>query len=189
MHLHHRESRDLDFYYHRRAVDLDELERTLDEAGSFARQHRSSGTLRGPFGATKIEFVHADEVAPQQLLDEPQTIAGLAVAGIKDLMAMKLQLVRARGELRDYFDIKTIEEGTGLQVEDGLSLYTQRYRLDPHDEAVARVVKSLGYLDDVEQDHALPTSKSELASWWHGRQVRLVRHLARNPVPRRAGPA
>jgi len=182
VHLHHRESRDLDFFYHHGAVDLKNLERALGEAGIFAAQHRSDGTLRGLFGSTRIEFFHADEVEPQQLLEEPQSFAGVAIAGIKDLMAMKMKVVRERGELRDYFDIKTIEEQTGLQVEDGLALYAQRYRLGPADEAVAQVVQSLGYLDDVEDDHALPLTKDELAAWWRARQVRLVRHLARNPL-------
>jgi hypothetical protein len=40
----------------------------------------------------------------------------------------------------------------------------------------------MGYLDDLEQDDALPVGKGELADWWRKRQARLVRHLARNPL-------
>jgi hypothetical protein len=43
---------------------------------------------------------------------QPQQVDGLPVAQISDLMAMKLKVVGDRGELRDYFDLMTIEQRT-----------------------------------------------------------------------------
>ena len=183
VHLHHRASRDLDFFYHRGAVDLEEVERRVEAAGKFAVELREPGTLRGLFGATRVEFFHADEAKPQQLLEPPAEVAGLRVAGLRDLLAMKLKVVRERGELRDYYDIMEIEERAGLQVEDGLALFIERYGLTPADAAVRQVIQALGYLDDIDDDEQLPISKEQLAAWWAARQPRLVKNLARNPLP------
>jgi predicted nucleotidyltransferase component of viral defense system len=172
----HRISQDLDFFYHAEAVDLDELEATLEELG-FAVSYRAPGTLRGVLGATKVEFFHADEVRPQHLLGPPDETAGLRVAGLKDLMAMKLKVLAERGELRDYYDVMRIEQQGGLSVEDGVALYLERYGLDPRGDALPHLVRALGYLDDADQDGSIPTTKAELARWWRRRQVELIRNL------------
>jgi predicted nucleotidyltransferase component of viral defense system len=182
VHLAHRKSRDLDFLFHDHAVDLNALAEQLSSEGDFAITSESAGTLRGLYADTKVEFFHADEARPQHLLEEPMTVGGLRVAGLKDLMAMKLKVVGDRGELRDYYDIKTIEQQTGLSVEDGLALFTERYDVNSTSDMVRHIVTALGYLDDVEEDDALPIGKNELAGWWRTRQAQLVRHLSRNPL-------
>jgi hypothetical protein len=126
VHLEHRTSRDLDFFFHRESVDLDELARTLAAVGPFAVTERAPGTLNGVFSATRVQFLHADEVRPQRLLERPQEFDGHQVAQISDLMAMKLKVVGDRGELRDYFDLMTIEQRTGRTVDEGLALFLER---------------------------------------------------------------
>jgi hypothetical protein len=182
VHLRHRESRDLDFFFHKETVDLSRLGEELGKAGAFAITHESTGTLRGLFGETKVEFFHADELRPQHLLQEPSIVARLPIAGLKDLMAMKLKVVGDRAEMRDYYDIKTIEEQAGLTVEDGLALLLDRYELSVTSDALAHIIGALGYLDDLEEDDSISLDKAELAEWWTNRQARLVRHLARNPL-------
>lgn len=141
--------------------------------------HEASGTLRGLFDTTKVEFLHADEVRPQRLLEEPMIVAGLRVARRKDLMAMKLKVIGDRGELRDYFDVMKLDEDGSVSLEDGISLFLERYLLSPADDALTHLVRALGYLDDVEEDEALPMSKRDLAEWWQHRQAKLVRALGR----------
>jgi len=182
VHLHHRQSRDLDFFFHHAAVDLQQIRETLSAAGTFAVGLEGSGTLRGILGATKLEFLHADEVKAQTLLDEPTEVCGLRVAGLRDLLAMKLTVVRERGELRDYYDIKEVEVRSGLSVEDGLVFFMKRYGVSAQDPAIGQIVQALGYLDDIEADDSLPISKEQLGAWWSKRQASLVRNLARNPV-------
>ena len=53
IHLGHRISRDLDFFFHHGSVDLDELARRLSAAGPFAATDRSPRTLNGVFSGTK----------------------------------------------------------------------------------------------------------------------------------------
>jgi Nucleotidyl transferase AbiEii toxin, Type IV TA system len=179
VHLRHRTSADLDFFYHHAAVDLHELVAQLDRLGPFAVTYQGPGTLRGLFGVTKVEFLHADEVRPQRLLEEPTTVAGLRIADRKDLMAMKLKVIGDRGELRDYFDVMKLDEEGIVSLEDGISFFLDRYFLPPSDAALTHLVRALGYLDDVEEDEALPMDKQELAEWWHPRQARLVYTLGR----------
>jgi hypothetical protein len=176
--LRHRVSQDLDFFYHRGAVDLEQLEEGLSELG-FAVTHRAPGTLRGVVGATKVEFLHADQVRPQRLLEAPDTIGGLRVAGLKDLMAMKLKVLAERGELRDYYDVMRIEQDGGVSVEDGIAYYLERYGLDGASAALTHLIRALGHLGDVDDDEAVPMRKASLAAWWGRRQARVVANLGR----------
>ena len=179
VHLGHRESRDLDFLFHESSVDLAALRAQIESRGEFAVTDESPGTLRGLYGPTKVEFFHADEGAPQHLLEEPAVMAGLRVASLKDLMAMKLKVVRDRAEMRDYFDLKAIDEQGGVSVEEGLSLFLARYDAKATGEEIRQVIRSLGYLDDVDEDKTLPITKDALAKWWASRQVAVVRHFDR----------
>lgn len=179
VHLAHRQSRDLDFFFHEDAVDLERLRAQLGKAGQFAAIETSPGTLRGLLGATKLEFLHADETAPQKLLEEPTAVTGIRVAGLKDLLAMKLKVLAERGAMRDYFDVMAIDEQSPLTVEDGVALFLERYRLDPSSGALKALIGAMGYLEDVEEDEALPLAKGELEAWWRRRQAALIRNLGR----------
>lgn len=179
VHLAHRISRDLDFFFHRSNIDLRELAASLSKAGPFAITERAPGTLNGLFSATKVQFLHADEVRPQRLLEEPTQIDGLHVAQISDLMAMKLKVVGDRGELRDYFDLMTIEQRTGRMVEEGLALFLERFQPEFPDQAINHILLGLGYFDDVDPDDALPTSRQEIVDYWTRRQHEIVASRSR----------
>lgn len=175
VHLAHRESRDLDFFFHR-GVDLGELRGLLGELGAFAVTHESEGTLKGLFGGTKVEFFDASEVNP---LAEAVVVAGLNVAALQDLMAMKMKVMAERGEMRDYFDVKAIDEQGAISVEEGIGLYMKRYGIDSSSEALPHLYRAMGDLSDVEVDDLLPIDLDELQQWWSARQVRAVRNSDR----------
>lgn len=60
VHLKHRVSRDLDFFFTDPGVDLAALRDTLQQLpGGFAVTQESSGTLNGVYSATKIQFLDA----------------------------------------------------------------------------------------------------------------------------------
>jgi len=172
--LHHRVSRDLDFFFHADS-DLDALARKLASIGSFAITQRSDGTLNGLFSQTKLQFLSA---AGQQLLEAPTPIAGIPVAGFEDILAAKLKVIGDRAELRDYFDVMTIEHQTGFTVEQGLGLYLARYREPAHSYNVTHIVEALGYLDDVDEDDQLPVAKPAIAEYWGRRQSQVLRNIA-----------
>lgn len=175
VHLGHRESRDLDFFFHRR-VDLGEVRDLLGELGTFAVTHESAGTLRGLFGSTKVEFFDASRL---RRLAEPTVVAGLNVADLRDLMAMKIKVMAERGEMRDYFDVKAIDESGGISVEEGVVLYMKRYDIDPSSEALPHLYRAMGDLSDVEEDDLLPEDLAGLQRWWSARQARAIRDADR----------
>jgi hypothetical protein len=174
VHLGHRKSRDLDFFFHE-SVDLDGLKGLIASLGPFAVTHESGDTLRGLFGATKIEFFDASVL---KQLAKPSRIAGLRVAGLQDLMAMKIKVMAERGEMRDYFDVKAIDEG-GISVEEGVELYIERYGVSPTSAAITHLYVAMGDLSDVEVEEALPIGKPELQAWWSARQVQVLRNSNR----------
>lgn len=178
-HLVHRPSRDLDFFFHEGAVDLDGLAERLRGAGPFAVVERTAGTLNGVFSQTRLHFLHADEAGPQRRLEPTRPVAGLEVAGMGDLLAMKLKVIGERGELRDYFDVMTIEKQTGRTVEEGLGLVLARYRVEDPPSLVTRTVRALGYLDDLDEDDLLPARKREIARYWQRRQPEIIEAISR----------
>jgi predicted nucleotidyltransferase component of viral defense system len=175
VHVQHRVSRDLDFFFHT-AVDLDALEVKLREQGPFAVTHRAPGMLNGLFSRTKVQFLDA---APQKRLEKPTPVAGIPVAGMGDILATKIKAIGDRGELRDYFDLQTIEQQTSRTVEEGIALFMERYGIRAEDPRINHIVMGLGYLDDVDEDDSLPLSKAEIAGYWKKRQREVVSHLAR----------
>ena len=177
--LAHRVSRDLGFFYHRAAVDLDSLVAALEMAGPFAVTGRSPGTLNGLFSQTKLQILHADEVEPQCRLEPPDRVAGIDVAATGDILAMKLKVIVDRGELRDYFDLMAIEREVGRTVEEGLALFLERYGRPPEPYVIEPIVRALGYLGDVDEDKSLPVSKAELEAYWGKRQPEIIRRTAR----------
>jgi hypothetical protein len=114
-----------------------------------------------------------------RLLAEPVIVAGLRVAGLQDLMAMKLKVMAERGEMRDYFDVMTIDEKGSVSVEEGIGLYMRRYGIDPSSDALSHLYRAMGDLDDVEVDELLPIDLAELQQWWAARQARALRNSDR----------
>ena len=182
VHLGHRVSRDLDFFFHQRSIDLDDLASRLSAAGPFAVTERSPGTLNGLFSSTKVQFLHADEGRHQHLLEHPQETDGLRIARLSDLIAMKLKVVGDRGELRDYFDLMTIEQRTGRTADEGLALFVARFQPEYPQQAVNHILLGLGYFDDVDPDDALPVPRSDIVDYWTRRQREIVAARGRLPA-------
>jgi Nucleotidyl transferase AbiEii toxin, Type IV TA system len=181
VHLGHRVSRDLDFFFHQHSIDLDDLASRLSAVGPFAVTERSPGTLNGLFSSTKVQFLHADEGRPQHLLEQPQETDGLRIAGLSDLIAMKLKVVGDRGELRDYFDLMTIEQRTGRTADEGLALFVARFQPEYPQQAINHILLGLGYFDDVDPDDALPIPRSDIVDYWTRRQREIIAARGRLP--------
>ena len=177
VHLHHRVSRDLDFFL-ARPVDLDEVTAALQSRGPFAVTLRDEGTLNGVFSETAVQFLSAEN---QRQLEPTTTVAGVEVAGIGDILAMKLKVIGDRGELRDYFDVMQIERQAGRTAEEGLGLYMARYGIPSEHVTVRHIVNGLGYFGDVADDEALPVGRDEIVAYWQRRQPELIRNIGRFP--------
>lgn len=183
VHLRHRESRDLDFFFHE-PVDFDRLHEQLLARGPFAISQRAAGTLNGLYRGTRLQFLQAGLERPERRLEPTTTVAGLELAGLGDLLAMKLNAIAGRGQLRDYFDLMAIEQQGGRQVEEGIALFLARYQPAHADSAITPVLLALGYLDDVADDPYLPLARAEIAGYWQRRQPEIVAALDRSGLGR-----
>lgn len=171
-HLRHRVSRDLDFFTEA-PFDVTELARALSNAGTFAATLTDDGTLNGIFEDTKVQFL---EASGQRLLRPTIMFGGVRLASLEDITATKLKVIQDRGALRDYFDLMQID--LRLPLEEGLTLLVQKYQPVSPTGLIANVVRGLGYLDDVEDDPALPLSRAEIEKFWAQRQPRLAANVA-----------
>ena len=128
-----------------------------------------------PQQAMARNFAHKGEGVSKP----PSEVAGLHIAGIPDIFAMKLKVIADRGELRDYFDLMAIEQQTGLGVEEGLGFFLTRFRRPPENQVLMPVLAALGYFDDVDEDDSLPLGKPEISAYWRRRQPEIARHMQR----------
>jgi hypothetical protein len=174
VHLHHRVSRDLDFMLER-DEDLERLREVLEEVGRLGVTHQDEGTLNGMLDRTKIQFLRATD---QKVLRRATIVAGIRVASVEDILAMKLKVIMDGGEMRDYFDLMEIDRGA-IRVEEGIALLLEKYRPREADRTVAAVVRSLAYLDDVADDPALPVGRGAIQDYWTQRQREVVENLSR----------
>jgi len=189
IHFRHRLSRDLDFFLEQ-PIDIAELVATLQRRGPFvttARDDQSPQTLNGIFGATKLQFL---EASSQVLLEEPAMIGGVRVARVHDLVATKLNAVTHRPALRDYVDLLIMERDGHIPVEEGLSLFVEKYRPAVRDQALRLIVECLASLQDVEDDPELrflpgvrPIGTADVARYWSRRIPQIVAHLDRGDIP------
>lgn len=178
-HLGHRTSRDLDFFLER-AMDVEALEASLVRAGTLLVTGRAPGTLHCVLGRTRLQFFDASD---QHRVEPTVTIGGLRVAGLGDLLATKLKVIVDRPALRDYVDLRAIEERAHRYVEEGLAIFILRYRPAAPDQAVAAVVRALASFEDVPEDPGLGVSVRETARYWTRRVRAVVAHLDRSGLP------
>jgi len=186
MHLEHRDGEDLRFLYHEHAVDLPELARGLPLHVPFTVVTLTSGALLGTLHGTTVEFLHADESAPQTLLEKTTRVAGLNVAGLEDLAALKLRTVLGGGALRDYYDLIAIDEDGGFRLKAVIDLFLERYRLRRTRETLLSLAQALADLPDTACEQTLPMRRRNLARLWADRHADLVRQL-NQPSSRSSG--
>jgi enoyl-CoA hydratase/carnithine racemase len=179
VHLRHRLSRDLDFFLPA-PVELGTLADALGARGPLRittfDDTPGRQTLNAVFSATKLQFLEASTLA---MVEPTIRVAGVDVAGLGDLLAMKLKVLGDRNELRDYFDLKVIDETTGRRVEEGIALFVEKYAPRGPDQAVSAILRALAYLDDVEADPLVPEGVGDIEKYWRRRVPEITRNLSR----------
>lgn len=185
VHLGHRVSRDLDVFVPH-PFDTDQVRRALERQGRLVVTDHSRDTLNGVFDDARIQFL---EATSHRQLDTKTVVEGMPVAGLRDLLADKLKAVGDRGELRDYFDLMTIEQHTHHRCEHGLRYYRERYQVGPDHVTLTHISLGLGYFGDVADDPGLPIPRSEVETYWHRRQPEIVGHLQSMSLTHKGSPS
>lgn len=150
-HLRHRQSVDLDLFTRHADVDLEVVRAKLVAAlPDIVVLAQTDVALSVRIDATPVDIV----AYGYPLLDEP-TIAedGTAVAGRRDLAAMKLSAIARRGLRRDFWDLYALTQSS-LSFADTAAAYLARFGKAEAD--LYHVMRALTYFDDAEREPVLP---------------------------------
>jgi hypothetical protein len=139
---------------HRRSVDFDWFrERPIDDPLRLASELSSpglrlevdrveKGTLHARARGVRVSFL---EYA-YPLLQPLREVAGLRLASLEDIAAMKLAAVAQRGSKKDFVDVFSL--GRRLGLTDMLGFYRAKYGL----KDVGHVLVALAYFDDADRE-------------------------------------
>lgn len=161
--LHHRQSRDLDFFLHLEFDQQEILNAFNAQELPIVLLDLSPGTLNILCDSVKVQFLYVKE---QKLLCPTCQIGTADVASIPDILAMKLNAVTGRAKLRNYFDLMVIDQQTGYSIEQGLSFFLDRYKSKVPNQSVTTMIRSLGYLDDEADDETVPVGRQVAVDYW-----------------------
>lgn len=137
----HRESSDFDLFTSK-PFDSANLIALLGRSFLLENVLHEDNTCRFFVNDVKIElFAHN-----YPLIDDLRIKEGIRLAGLKDLVAMKLNAVAGRGSKKDFWDIASLLEI--FPLEDMLSYFRSKYQ--SADEW--HLIRSLTYFDDAERE-------------------------------------
>jgi len=140
--LGHRISIDLDFFT-AREFEAQELIRSLKKAGQFLEERQSWGTVLGAIDGVKFSYF----VYKYPVIFPYQRIFDINIADLRDIAAMKLDAISARGIKRDFIDLYFICRA-GITLEKTLSFYGRKYgKLSSN---IIHIQKSLVYFVDAD---------------------------------------
>ena len=137
----HRKSIDLDFFGNMSA-SLEEITLELSEFAN-AKPLSSSKAMRFLI----VDGVKVDIVSyPYIWIDDPVKEAGLTLAGVKDIAAMKLSAITNRGTKKDFIDLYFLLKR--FSFNELIEFYLKKYA----GAQLFTVLKSLTYFEDAEGD-------------------------------------
>jgi len=149
LHLGHRVSVDLDFFTPQDDLDAEALIHQLQGIGHLLIRQQSRGTLNATLEDTLVSFF----VYPYPLLETPQRVWDIPVAGLLDLALMKLAAIGQRGAKRDFVDMYQI-------CHSGYTLDTLLQRMPDKFPNVTypsyHLLRALVYFEDAESDSMPP---------------------------------
>lgn len=121
-------------------------------AGLAKEQQRALDRLKLIPAIDLVRYPYARLQAPQK-----KTKAGVPVAGLLDLAAMKLAALARRGLRRDFWDLFVILD-SGISLKEAGRAYVRRFGLAQPD--LYHVARSLTYFADAEKDPVYPEGLS-----------------------------
>lgn len=143
LHFGHRLSFDLDFFT-TQTFNSKKLAKIIKKHGIFTIEQILEDTLLGKLNGEKVSFFYYQ----YPLLKPTHTWKGIAIAGLSDLAAMKLEAISGRGRKRDFIDLYFISKEISLKQ--ALELYDQKYKSLANN--ITHLLKSLRYFEDANED-------------------------------------
>ena len=144
LHLGHRESIDFDFFTEVE-FPAGKLLEQLAELGQLSVEQQDSNTLLGTLAGVKVSFFKY----PYPLLAETTKLNGIKVAGLSDIVPMKLIAVSQRGTKKDFIDVFYLLEA-GWSLEAMFEVVEKKFKGVHYNKL--QILKSLTYFEDAERD-------------------------------------
>ncbi|OGG11531.1 hypothetical protein A2Z00_02785 [Candidatus Gottesmanbacteria bacterium RBG_13_45_10] len=140
--LGHRQSVDFDFFS---PVEFEPqtIADQLKTKGEFTLDQLTPKTVLGTFGGVRLSLFHYTYA----LIDKTTPYEGIALAGPKDIAAMKLVAITDRGSKKDFIDLYMLAK-LRFALAEMLTFYEQKYHLLTENKLI--ILKSLQYFDDAE---------------------------------------
>ena len=200
VHLQHRISYDLD-YMAQQPFSGSELFAALRDSATHATFTRAEpNRMHAVIDGVAVEVFTApargENPGRVRQLQPPSIVAGMRVASLADLLAMKLDVIMYRPKLRDYIDLAAIDSSGLLRLEDGVRLHMQRYGTDPQSSFLDRIIDLLEDPGDLAADRVFASHAPRVLDHLAGRVPELRAHIKRMrrdlrtqepPRPRQAG--
>ncbi|MDP2629578.1 MAG: nucleotidyl transferase AbiEii/AbiGii toxin family protein [Candidatus Harrisonbacteria bacterium] len=139
----HRESIDLDFFS-TEDFDIGALRQNLARLGELRVEAEESGTLHGVLEGVRISFLRYQ----YPLLFPLIIFEGVQVADERDIAAMKLDAISARGSKKDFIDLYFLLEKYSFK--ELLNIFQEKYRTIEFNKL--HMLKSLTYFDDADRE-------------------------------------
>lgn len=142
----HRQSVDLDFFTQQKVFRELEVERTLQNTGSWQTTYRERGTIYGVFRGAKVSLIAYPFFQPKKEKLHYGTISVLLPA---DIASMKIVAISQRGRKRDFFDLYWYCQNREPLAQVILRAVNQ---YPGQDKNINHIIKSLSYFADAEDD-------------------------------------
>lgn len=171
--LGHRRSYDFDFCTNKNLLSED-VAVSLAKIGTFTVELQAPPhTLLGEFEGVKFSLFRYD----YPLLDPFLSYAGVQLASIRDIAAMKLTALCGRAKKRDYVDVYVISQR--YPFEQQFSWYDKKFGVLGNN--IYTIIKALGYFDDAEVDEmpemSTPVDWEKVKSYLLSESLRLGKAL------------
>lgn len=180
LHLRHRVSNDLDLFARPSELDFAGFEKELRQVTKEVELvSQSDATLHLRLEGVEVDLVRYDfePVTPPRMSE-----AGIRLASLRDLAAMKLAAISRRGVRRDFWDLHAILQSRRVSLARALDDFRQKFRLAEAD--TYHVLRALSWFDDAERDEAFPRGLTRA----HWQVIKAdLEAAARREARRRAG--
>ncbi len=138
----HRRSIDFDFFTPE-TFDVDWLIHTLEkDLSGFEVKAANQAGFNALVDDLKIDFV----TYRYPLIEPPETVEGIRMFSLPDVVGMKLGAITNRGAKKDFYDLHVLIQNLGVDAL--IDIYRQKY--PKHDPMI--VIRSMIYFDDAEAE-------------------------------------
>ncbi len=174
LHLRHRVSFDLDFVtlkpFDSRAVSARLLAAAKHAAyRTDVREHIATLAFDG-VPVTVMRDLRGFVQGHVKDIQPGPTVEGIQIGSLPDLMAMKLDVIKDRQQLRDYLDICELDKTGACRLEDGLRYHRRRYAPSVSWEETVSLAERVTVPPKLEPDSTFDSSKTDVLEYLSSRR-------------------